>query len=259
MMIAALLVLSTSLLNAKPAPVFADVYISSSGPYRFLVDTGAETTLIDPKLASKLGLQPEYRVELVSPKRKQLVPGAKLKTLRLRSRALPETEVLFQDVTEARRLDPAVKGILGLNALTTFDFTLSPPDGSLNETDERPVGEVVPYFEAEGRMAIKVRMGEETLTMLLDSGSSHVVLFHLPAAMEKVPPVPTTITTIEGARGAVPTCWSADMVVTDSLRIGTQPAAIVQARGTPVDGLLPLSIFKKVHVSHRRHEVILVR
>ena len=259
MIIAALLIFSTSLLNAKPSPVFADVYIGASGPYRFLVDTGAQTTLIDPQLAEKLRLKAEYRVELVTPQSTELAPGAKLTTLRLRDRSLPETEVLFHDVTEARTLDPDVKGVLGLNALTSFDFTLSPPIGRLEDTVERPDGEVVPFFQSEGRMAIKVRMGEETLTLVLDSGSNHIVLFRLPAAMAKVRPVPTTITTIEGARRAVPTCWSADMMLSDHLRIGTLPAAIVQANSTRVDGLLPVSIFKKVHVDQARHELTLVR
>jgi hypothetical protein len=77
--------------------------------------------------------------------------------------------------------------------------------------------------------------------------------------MAKVRPVSTTITTIEGARHVVPTCWSADMVLTDRLRIGTLPAAIVQANGTQVEGLLPVSIFKKVHVDQSRHELIVVR
>lgn len=258
-MLIAFLLFSTSLLNAKPAPVFADVYVGTSGPYRFLVDTGSETSLIDPQLAAKLRLKPEYQVELHTAQSTELVPGAKLATLRLGEKALPETEVLFHDVTEARKLDPNVKGILGLNALESFDFTLTPPNGRMEESEARPDGEVVPFFQIEGRMAIKARMGQETLTLVLDSGSNHVVLFRLPAAMAKVRPVPTTIATIEGARNTVPTCWSADMMLTDSMRIGTLPAAIVQGNGTQVDGLLPVSIFKTVHVDQSRHELILVR
>ncbi len=259
MILAALLLFSTSLLNAKPAPVFADVSIGSDGPYRFLVDTGAQTTLVDPQLATKLGLKPGFRLELVTQQSTRLVPGMKLASLKLGGRTLPETEVLFQDVGEARRLDPSVKGILGLNALSSFDFTLLPPAGRLEDTALRPIGEVVPFFEMEGRMAIKARMGEETLTLILDSGSNHIVLFRLPAAMAKVRPVSTTIATIEGARQVVPTCWSAEMTLSDHLRIGTLPAAIVQANGTQADGLLPISIFKEVHVDQSRHELILVR
>jgi len=264
MLIAALLLLTTSFvhsdsqLSAKPSPVFADVYIGSAGPYRFLIDTGAATTLIDPRLATKLHLEPEFRVELITQQSRQFIPGTNLTNLRLGGRTLPATEVVFEDVSEARLMDASVKGILGRNALTSFDFTLSPPSGRFEDTEERPVGEVVPYFEVEGRMAVKARMGEETLTLILDSGSNHMVLFRLPAAMAKVRPVATTITTIDGARNTVPTCWSAEMTLGD-LRISTLPAAIVQANGTQAEGLLPVSAFKKIHVDQARHELILVR
>jgi predicted aspartyl protease len=265
MFVAALLFLSASLLHSdsmlsvKPSPVFADVYIGTDGPYRFLVDTGAQTSLIDPKLAAKLRLRPEFRVELLTQQSSHFVSGAKLTNLKIGTRTLPETEILFHDVTQARQLDPSVNGVLGRNALSTFDFTLSPPTGRFEDTAERPAGEVVPYFEIEGRMAIKARMGDEILTLILDSGSNHMVLFRLPVAMEKVRPVTTTMTTIEGARSVVPTCWSAEIRLGDQLRIATLPAAIVQANGTEAEGLLPVSIFKKVHVDQARHELILVR
>ena len=48
MFIGTLILLSSSLLNTQPAPVFADIRIGANGPYRFLVDTGAQTSLIDP-------------------------------------------------------------------------------------------------------------------------------------------------------------------------------------------------------------------
>ena len=259
MIFAALLLFSTSLLNVTPSPVFADVYIGATGPYRFVIDTGSQTSLIDPKLAGELRLKPEFRVELVTQQSSQLVPGTTLTNIRVRNRVFPGTEVVFRDVSELRNLDPSVKGVLGANALKNFDFTLSPPTGVLEDTTERPAGEVVPFDVIDGRIAIKARMGEETLTLVLDSGANHIVLFRLPAAMAKVHPVPTTLKTIEGARSVVPTCWSAEMVLGERLRIETLPAGIVQANGNHVDGLLPASIFKKIHVDQSRHELVLVR
>jgi predicted aspartyl protease len=248
-----------SLLNVKPAPVFADVYIGATGPYRFLVDTGSQTSLIDPELATKLRLKPEFRVELVTQQSSHIVFGTTLTNIRVRNRVLPGVEIAFSDVSQLRNLDRSVKGVLGANALKGFDFTLSPPTGRMEDTSERPAGEVVPFELIDGRIAIKARMGEETLTLVLDSGANHIVLFRLPAAMAKVDPVQTTLKTIEGARSVVPTCWSAEMALGDHLRIGTLPAAIIQANGNRVEGLLPASVFKQVHVDHARHEVILVQ
>lgn len=258
MVIAWLLFLSSALLNTKPSPVFADVYIGTHGPYRFLVDTGAQTSLIDPKLAAELGLKPEFRVEVVTQHSNHLLPGMKVSTLHVGQRTLPEIELVFHDVAEVRRLDPHVRGLLGVNALTGFDFTLSPATGRLDLTAERPAGEVVPFYRIEGRIALKAQMGRETLTLILDSGSSHVILFRTPAAMAKTRPVFTTFGTLDGARSVMPTCWTADMVFTDRLRVGMLPAAIVQRKDTQAEGLLPASVFKKIYVDQARGELVLV-
>lgn len=259
MLIAGLLLFSTSLLNVKPSPVLADVSIGSEGPYRFLVDTGSQSSLIDPDLAAQLNLRPEFRVEVVTQNSTHLLPALRVKTFHIGPTQLGEVEVIFHDLAQARRLDPSVKGVLGLNALAGFDFALVPRAGKLDLTAERPSGEVVAFHRVDDRIAIAARRGRETLTLILDSGANHVVLFRTPEAMVKNPPVATTMATLDGARNVVPTCWTADMFFTEGLRVGTLPAAIVRRPGTQVDGLLPASVFKKIYVDQTRGEVVLVR
>jgi len=259
MLITGLLLLSSSLLNAKPAPVFADVYVSGHGPYLFLVDTGAETSLIDPKLATELGLKPEFRVEVISQNGKQVLPAMRATVLRVGDKTLPQTELVFQDLAQARRFDPNVRGLLGLNALAGFNFTLSPSIGRLDLLAERPAGEVVSFNPLDGRLAVKARMGEESLALILDSGSTNVVLFRTPAAMAKTRSIATTFGTLEGARRVVPTTWTADMFFSQKMRVGMLPAAIVERKDSQVDGLLPASVFKKIYVDQARRELVLVR
>jgi predicted aspartyl protease len=259
MIFISLLLFFSGVIDTKPAPVLTDVYIAGKGPYRFLVDTGAETSMIDPTLASKLGLQPEFRSEVVTQLSSQLVPGTKARNLKIGNRALPETELLFQEIEGPRRIDSSVQGVLGLNALTTFDFTLTPNTHKLDHSAKRPAGTAVPFSMVEGRMTVKARMGRETLTLILDSGSTNIVLFRKPEAMTNVPPVTGVFGTIDGARSEVPTCWSADMFFGETLRVGTLPAAIVERKGSETDGLLPASIFKKIYVDHARSELVLVR
>lgn len=257
--ISSLFLLFSGVIQTTPNPICADVYIGSQGPYRFLVDTGAETSLMDSKLADELSLQPEFRVEMITQHGASLVPGANLRTLRVAQQALPQTEVVFVDIAEARRVAPSVRGVLGLNALSGFDFTLSPPSGRLDLTATRPAGEVVPFSRVEGRIALRTQMGRESLTLILDSGSTHVVLFRTPAAMAKTRSVSGTFTTLDGARSVVPTVWTADMVFTDRLRVGMLPAAVVERKETQVEGLLPASVFKQIHVDQTRGELVLVR
>src|SRR5207245_2563500 len=96
---------------------------------------------------------------------------------------------IFQDIGQARTLDPAVRGILGANALTALNFTLSTATRSLDPAADPPDGERVPFYRLEGRIALKVRMAKEVLKLILDSGSNHVVLFRTPAAMAKTAPI----------------------------------------------------------------------
>jgi predicted aspartyl protease len=257
MIIGTLILLSSSLLNTKPAPVFAEIHIGADGPYRFLVDTGAQTSLIDSKLAATLRLQPQFRIHIITQNGAQLSPGIKVRNLSIGGRELPETELIIYDIAEARRLDPTVRGVLGVNALSAFDFTLSPLTGNLDLTAERPDGEVVPFYAVEGRIGLKAQMGSETLTLILDSGSTHVVLFRTPQAMAKTKSLNSTFGTIDGARQTVPTTWTEDMFF-DRLRVPMVPAAIVQRKATQADGLLPASVFQKIHVDRTRGEVVLV-
>jgi hypothetical protein len=160
------------------------------GPYRFLIDTGAQTSLIGPALARELRLTPDLRVEVITHKSSQLMPAVKARNLRIAGHALPAIELVFHDVAELRQLDPTVRGLLGVDALAGSDFSLSPATGRLEFTSNRPRGEVVPFYRVEGRIAVKGRMGSESLTLILDSGCTNVVLFRIPAAMMKTKSIP---------------------------------------------------------------------
>ena len=258
-MLIEVLLFSTSLLNAKPSPVFADVSIGASGPYRFLIDTGSQSSLIDSKLAASLNLKPEYRVEMITQNSTRLLPALKTGRLRVGQTELPETELVFHDLAEAKRLDSSIQGVLGLNALAGLDFALLPRAGRLDLASGRPAGEAVPLYQVDDRMAIKARMGRETLTLILDSGATHAVLFHTPEAMRKTPAVEATMTTIEGARNVVPTVWSADMFLDNGVKVGMLPAAIVTRPPAQADGLIPTSAFSEVYIDQIRHEAVLVR
>ena len=247
------------MLHVKPQPVFADVWFEQQGPYRFLVDTGAQTTRIETKLAAELQLKPEYRVEVVSQNGIHIQPALRRKGMRAGRTALPETELVFDDVVEAKRLDASVRGVLGMNALEGLNFTLLPRTGRVDFEAARPEGETVLLQRVEERIGVAARMGRETLMLILDSGANHIVLFRTPQAMAKTRHVATTLTTLDGARDVAATYWTEELLFTRNLRVGTLPAAIVNARATQVDGLLPASVFQAVYVDQQRGELVLVR
>jgi predicted aspartyl protease len=254
MTILPLVLLSASLLNVKPCPVFAEVMIGTAGPYRFVVDTGAQTSLIDAKLAVELGLKADHRVAIVTMNSERPRPAAKVSSLRVGRVELPATELVFDDLA-----NKDVRGLLGLNALAGLDFELLPKKGRLELAAVRPAGEALPMRRVENRIAVEARMGSETLTLILDSGATNLVLFRTPDAMAKTDSLAASFSTVEGMRKVLPTTWSSDMVFGAGLKVGMAPAAIVARPGTQADGLLPASMFKAVYVDQERGEVVLVR
>lgn len=245
---------------SKPALITAAVHVDGRGPYKFLVDTGAESTLIHDALAAELRIAPRFRVELVTVNGAQMVPGTRLTGVRIGSATLPELEVLFHELTEARRLDPDIRGVIGANALAHLSFQLIPSAGQIDTASTRPgTGHVIPFSLVDGRIAVEARMGRESLKLVLDSGASHVVLFRTPEAMAKTHAVQSAVSTMDGARNVVPTVWTADMVFEDRLRIGMLPAAIVKRQGDGPVGLLPASVFKKIFVDRVRSELVVER
>jgi predicted aspartyl protease len=259
MLLTSLAFLLFGVVDSKPMPIVTDVHIGAHGPYRFLVDTGAETSFIDPRLAATLGLEPTFRTEIITQHGARPAPGLNLASLRLGPHLRADTEVILHDVSEARRLDPSVRGLLGFNALAGLNFALHPARGQIDFTAARPQGEVVPLFIEENRIAVQARMGGENLKMLLDSGATHIVLFGTPAAMAKTPPVQAMFTTFEGARSVIPTVWTAELRFGDKIRVGTLPAAIVDRKGSEASGLLPISIFKMIYVDQAKRELVLIR
>lgn len=214
--------------------------------------------MLSPELAAELKLKAEFRIEVASPNGVRLLPGLRLNTLHIGQQALPESELILDDLAEARNFAPSISGVLGLNAVAGFNFMLLPPSGRLVLNATRPAGEVVPLRRIDAGITIAARMGREVLTLLLDSGANHVVLFRTPEAMAKTESIPARLSTLDSVRRIVPTCWTADMFLNERLRLGTMPAAIVPQRDAPVDGLLPASVFKAVYVDQTRGELVLV-
>jgi predicted aspartyl protease len=64
------------------AIVVNQVYINGAGPFRMVIDTGAQSTSVTPDTAAEVGLRPEFRVEHVTATGSRLVPGGHI-TIRM--------------------------------------------------------------------------------------------------------------------------------------------------------------------------------
>lgn len=102
----------------------ASVYVNDRGPFDFLVDTGTNTTLVDPQLARELGLKPVGRMSLASMNKSVAVNRYFLQTFRVGAASVSHLEALAAPLPELQAIQTKIRGVLGMNFLLQFSFLL---------------------------------------------------------------------------------------------------------------------------------------
>jgi predicted aspartyl protease len=100
------------------------VFVNDRGPFDFLVDTGTNTTLIDPQLARELGLEPVGRMSLVRLNKSVPVDRYFLQTFRVGAASVSHLEALAAPLAELQAIRGKIRGVLGTNFLLQFSFLL---------------------------------------------------------------------------------------------------------------------------------------
>jgi predicted aspartyl protease len=234
--------------------VVVAVHVQGVGPLDFLLDTGADSTVVHPDLAQRLGLKPTGQVELITLAGARYVPQATA-TVALGEATLGPIEVLIHDLAAARAADPHLVGILGRNALRRTSFTLD--HGRRRVVLGRvPGGAGVPYEDVEGRTVVdaRLRCDGEPIRMALDSGVGAVVLFQRSRPL----PVdaPDTVRAHTNTGETRLRAGRLDALCLGPTRMLDVPVAVQEAEaaaGRIEDGLLPTRLFRRVHfdLEHR--------
>jgi predicted aspartyl protease len=248
------------------------VTVNGSGPYDFILDTGASTTLISSEFAQTLRLRPVDRVELVTLAGLQAVPRAFLKGVSVGATAVTDLEAVFDDLSEARAISPQIRGMLGLNFLSRFNLIINYRDRQIefedeDELEQRLNGERLPIEWRDDRMLILARplmAGRKSRRFVLDSGIGSLLLFaedwrNLKLDWEPCPPAWVEARSELGGRGA----WRRQL---RSYRVGDVdfsdlPVVVMESNsaqtGRIEDGLLPTGLFQQVYINQRKRFVIL--
>ncbi|HXA85568.1 MAG TPA: retropepsin-like aspartic protease [Candidatus Dormibacteraeota bacterium] len=162
------------------------VCINDRGPFDFLLDTGTNTTLIDPQLATELKLQPRDTLKLASLSSATDVPRYYLQTFRVGPASVSNQEALAVPLPQFTALDPKIRGVLGMNFLLQFSFRLDYDHHSLElyplpEAAQVPNGLRVPVEINESRLLIRVMSDASpsgSWKLALDSGIAQFLVFH---------------------------------------------------------------------------------
>ena len=182
----------TTLESAAPAPgadaigLGADrherltvaVRFDQKGPFRFLVDTGADRTAISRQLAARLGLEPQASAIIHSSTEASRIRMAHVPSLSFSSRTIERVDAPLLDASSI-----GADGLLGLDSLAAhkvlFDFaagTLSIRSRGEPEPNLDPDAIIVTAKRRDGRRIVTDAEAEGVpLGVVLDTGSQYSI------------------------------------------------------------------------------------
>ena len=224
------------------------VYLNGAGPYRFLLDTGAQSSTISSEVVTRLGMQPRYAVIRVTTGSEEVVPAYLAAEISLGPVRVQDVELLASSMQIVRRATGSVDGILGQNFLGLFPWLLDGGRETLIFDLDRSIaarlsGNRIKVSSADGRMLVPTRIGGKKRQLVLDSGASHMILFNR-----------ASVTSVGSARvdsnggdrmalsGLVASLQAGDV------QLEQVPAAMMPVARGNEDGLLPVNLFRSIYV-----------
>lgn len=247
------------------------VSINERGPFDFLVDTGTNTTLIDPGLAKELGLVAKDSLQLASLASATNVPRYYLQTFRVGPASVSNQEALAVPLPQITALDRKIRGVLGMNFLLHFSFRLNYDRQTLElypdpEAANAPAGLRVPVEINESRLLIKVASSASprgSWKLALDSGIAQFLVFQQRivtpsgSACGKANCLMQVSTNL--ADHSASTVLLHDVSINEALLPDTEVVVLrndLQKASDPQDGLLPAAPFHSVFFDRTNATVI---
>jgi predicted aspartyl protease len=234
--------------------IITTVTLDGSGPYRMLVDTGANHSSISDRAAHDIGAPVIARGEVSSQTGVREYPIVRVDRLAVGPITLSATPTVMPagDFAHAGTID----GVLGQDVLANQRYTIdyrrlhivwenveSIPAPSRSES-------TLPLTFVEGLPMVELRQGSSVLQLVADSGAGALLLSQ--SAGRTLPTMKdggglVRVDSFQGSR-------MARSVVIAQLRIGgtlfqALPAVVIEPSDSPAsrcDGLLPLHIFDRV-------------
>jgi hypothetical protein len=271
-------VASLRLQIAQRSLIVAPVMINHTGPYDFLVDTGAQVTSVDPALAVELGLRMEGTTGLVGVGYRIRPSFAHLDLLEAGSHAVANPVVVVQDLERLQAADLHIRGILGGNFLGHFDVLIDYMHGMLCLDDAKVMQTAV-----KGKRVALVRpshpdggvaltepliipvhlsgIAGRPILQLLDSGTNFPILYdsgkEMAGGFYVHPPIHDRGP--DGVDRVFAVLPPQDMEI-GTLAFHQIPFLGLTVTDTPkvaVDGLLPTALFRSVYISYSDRFLVL--
>jgi hypothetical protein len=227
-------------------PVVDGVYLNGTGPFRFLVDTGAETNQVEAAVARKIGLAPTFRVNMVTTAGAMAVGGGKVGEVTLGSATASNQEFLFTGLEGVHQLSPGIQGVLGQEFLSRFDYLLDFAGRRIVFGAAEPGGENRTGFTlVDGRPAVETDRGK----LVVDSGTATAIVYANSTGSSDGRVVTNS--------GSVASSAARDLKFQLGGHSYSTVAAFAPRGGLREDGIVPASLFHAVYVSNSGRYLVL--
>src|ERR1700735_4744660 len=160
-----------------------NVQLNGQGPFRMIIDTGATSCSMAPRVASLLRLSAEYRVLDRTPNGERLTSGTGSVEVALGTRVAKDVAFLWQESRGLTDAGVEVDGVLGQSLLSRFDYLLDYKSGQLvldsaERQSARTPGKQIKFTRVAGRMLLTaMNPAEGNMRLILDSAASNVFLW----------------------------------------------------------------------------------
>src|ERR1017187_1552953 len=259
--------------------IIVPVSINHSGPYNFVLDTGAEVTIIDSSLAAELHLGTQGPAEIVSAGLRESSSLAQLDQIAVGTQSLANQQVMVYDLGRLHSADLPVRGILAVDFLGHFDLLIDNARKLLCLDDStamraavkgRHIPLVTPAGTADGAQAhgayiLPVRLpgGNRPVLLKLDSGTNGAFLYNTSQSLGRVMFLGASLQgrSVDGSQRTFSILPPEDVMIgplkLPEVAFMTLVGAQKDSRTAAFDGLLPTNFFRLIFINHADHVAVL--
>ena len=256
------------------------VSVNHSGPYNFLLDTGTQTTMVDPSLAAELHLNTQGSALVAGFGFHAAAYVAQLDLLEVGSHAVANQKVIVFEFQNPHSVDLHFRGVLGEDFLSQFDMLidndhnlicLDDSAGMRADVKGPHIALLAPARAANGMPALmsliivaRLSDGERPVRLKLDSGTNVSFLFntyrYIPLGLLRS----TSLLGggLDGAQHPFATIPLQNLQI-GPLEIPRVPFVTFAdspdglSRTSAFDGLLTLGLFRRFFICHAQHFAVL--
>jgi hypothetical protein len=260
--------------------IVISVEVNHSGPYDFVVDTGAQVNTIDLSLASELNLKSQGTVGVGGASTFSRSEAVYLDLVKVGDHSVSHSLAVMQDLAQLKAADQRIRGILGGSFLEHFDLLIDNDQRLMCLDDTGALasaikGERIPLAGPHGEqndlpftrpIVVSARLSalESTPVLLrLDSGSEAPWLYAADAPLQLAATNPTkalqrTVDHVEQTLTVLPPQEvRIGKVALKQVSFVVPMQAVRQGPSPREDGLLPTMAYQRVFISSSRGFVTL--